>query len=145
MLKIRDLLPEEAGRVCDFKEESNKTNFPGCSFNREMYERILRRAMEKVPGCVKVAEADGEIAGFIWLRVMESTLGVFGRIEDVYVDSRHRKRGIGRKLMETAESYFAGYGIGKIKLTVTKTNKAGISLYESMGYETKRLRMEKDL
>jgi len=92
-----------------------------------------------------VAEDDGKIVGYIWFKVIESAMGVFGRTEHIFVDESYRSKGIGRKLMDAAEDYFMRHGIKTAKLTVTSTNKTAISLYSDMGYEVKRYRMEKDL
>ncbi|UCD02836.1 MAG: GNAT family N-acetyltransferase [Candidatus Aenigmatarchaeota archaeon] len=144
MIRIRNFRPEDADTVAGFKRESAKVNFPGCEFNPKLFKRLILKSSKKCPDWVKVAEDDGKLIGYIWFKVIESTVGVFGRMEHLFVDERYRKRGVGRMLMESGEEYFRRHGIKKVKLTVTRGNKA-VSLYEKMGYEVKRFKMEKDL
>ena len=144
MIKIRNFRQEDADAVVGFKSRSVKVNFPGCEFNARMFKDLILKNSKRCPDCVKVAEDDGKLIGYIWFKVVESTVGTFGRFEHLFVEESHRKRGIGRKLMESGEKYFSSRGIKKMKLTVTKGNPA-ISLYEKMGYSVKRYKMEKDL
>lgn len=145
MIKIRNFRPEDAGTVCGFKRESAKVNFPDCEFNEELFKKLLLKNSSKYPDWVKVAEDDGKLIGYIWFKMIESTVGVFGRMEHLFVDETYRSRGVGRMLMESAEEYFRRQGVKKVKLTVTKSNESAISLYRNMGYEVERFKMEKDL
>ncbi len=144
-MKIRDFRPADSDTIVRFKEESNKVSFPGASFDRRMYRNLLERSAAAAPAFIKVAEADGETAGFVWFREIKSTVGTFGRIEDLFVDGSHRGKGIGKALMKAAEDTLKASGVGKLKLTVTISNSVGLSLYEKLGYRTTRYRMEKDL
>ena len=58
-------------------------------------------------------------------------------INNVFVTPEARGRGIGRALMEAAESVL-GQG-ATVKLNVATNNKNAVRLYESIGYETKGL------
>jgi len=145
MVKIRPFRDEDTDTLCMFKEESVKANFPDAQFNTGMFREILTRTAKKNPQLVMVAEEDGRIAGYLWLKIITSTVGKFGRFEHLFVVADYRGRGIARQLMQHAEDYCRKHGIKKVKLTVTKTNKDAISLYSSLGYEVMRYRMEKDL
>ena len=93
-----------------------------------------------------VAMDDGEVVGWILTRPMTSEDGAkLGGIEDIVVAGSHRGRGIGRKLMELAESHYRERGFQGMQLTVDAGNKAALHLYESLGYATvlHRLRMRK--
>ncbi|MBN2330418.1 MAG: GNAT family N-acetyltransferase [Candidatus Aenigmarchaeota archaeon] len=145
MIKVRDGRPGDADKICGYKLESVRLNFPECEFSDKMFRAHLLRQLRTDPENVKVIEADGKVAGYIWLKIVESTVGTFGRIEHVFVDRGFRNHGIGKRLMLAAEDYFRGRGIKKVKLTVTADNKAAVSLYRHMGFETRRYVMEKDL
>ncbi len=54
-------------------------------------------------------------------------------VYNVYTDHAHRRRGLGRRLMETIEAWCRDQGIGQIAL---QASDAGRPLYESMGYKT---------
>lgn len=82
-----------------------------------------------------VAEADGEIAGFI--------TGVFlfdnADIYSVATAEQHRKNGIGGKLLQ---AFFATLPneVETVGLEVRESNSAAISLYEKNGFERVGLR-----
>jgi ribosomal-protein-alanine N-acetyltransferase len=145
MLRIRDFRPADSEKICGYKGESVKEDFPGCPFDREMYRRMLLEFASRMPDFVKIAEVEGKVAGYIWFRMFESVVGPFGRVEDLFVEKKYRDRGIGRRLLSCAEDCLRSRGAGKLKLTVTETNEKAISLYRKMGYKVTRLRMEKDL
>jgi ribosomal protein S18 acetylase RimI-like enzyme len=145
MTKIRNFRPLDADKVCSFKRESARVNFPGCEFNAGLFRKLLLRGAKRHPECIKIAEENGRVVGYIWFKTIESAVGVFGRVEHIFVDEAYRGKGLGRKLMESAEDYFRKHGLGKMKLTVSKDNETAVALYRDMGYETKRFKMEKDL
>jgi RimJ/RimL family protein N-acetyltransferase len=47
----------------------------------------------------------------------------------------HRRRGIGRALLEQAVAWARGVGVSKLELYVFPYNEAAIALYESFGFE----------
>lgn len=47
--------------------------------------------------------------------------------------------------MEKGEEYFAERGAQSIKLLVTISNSAAVSLYQSLGYKATRWEMQKDV
>jgi ribosomal protein S18 acetylase RimI-like enzyme len=145
MLRIRDFRSGDLDRIVGFKRESVRTNFPNSRLDEKMFARLLLKNVKENPGHVKVAEVDGEIAGYIWFKTVEADIGVFGRMEHLFVDERFRKAGIGKRLIESAERHFIKSGIRKVKLTVTSSNETAAALYRKLGYATKRLVMEKDL
>ena len=145
MIKVRNGRLGDAGKICGYKMESVRSNFPDCEFYEKMFRTHLLRQLKLRPDTVKVVEVDGQVAGYVWYRIVGSTVGTFGRIEHIFVDERFRKRGIGKQLMQAAEQHFKSKGIRKMKLTVTSDNKAAVSLYSGMGYKTKRYVMEKVL
>ncbi len=145
MIKIRDFTAEDADKVCGFKRESARVNFPGCQFDEAMFRDLIMKSFRSFPERIKVAEDGGTVVGYIWFKVIRSATGVFGRIEHIFVDESWRGKGLGKMLMETAEEYFRKRGVKKVKLTVTTANRKAIKLYSEMGYETRRYKMEKDL
>ena len=54
---------------------------------------------------------------------------------DLFVDPEMRTGGIGRDLMNKAESFSKDYGYKRLELSTAKDNFIGQSLYESLGYE----------
>jgi len=145
MEKIRSFRPADLDIIVGFKKRSVGKNFPESGFDEGVFRTVLLGAARKNPDCIRVLEADGKAVGYVWLKVMRTSVGTFGRVQHIFVEDRVRKRGLGKKLMESAEEYLRSRGIKKMKLTVTATNDEALSFYRDMGYETKRFVMEKDL
>ncbi|MBR5766859.1 MAG: ribosomal protein S18-alanine N-acetyltransferase [Lachnospiraceae bacterium] len=80
-------------------------------------------------GCM-VAEEEGEIVGCV---VYHDILGDVD-ITNVQVKEAFRGRSIGRKLMEAALEKARSVGGKEFTLEVRASNKAAISLYESLGF-----------
>lgn len=92
-----------------------------------------------------VAEARGEVVGYLWFELIGGMLYV----RNVVSDPRLRRQGIGRKLLR--ESMRRGVDAGAVRwcLNVKDDNVAAIRLYESLGlrteYPTRVLRLGWDL
>lgn len=89
--------------------------------------------------------------------VAETADGIVGRISlarDSHPASEHiadlglmvaepfRRRGVGRALMDGAESWAREVGVHKLELHVFPYNTAAIGLYEGMGYEREGYRRD---
>jgi RimJ/RimL family protein N-acetyltransferase len=89
--------------------------------------------------------------------VAESSEGIVGRISlardahpasehvadlGLMVAASHRRRGVGRALMEAAEAWAREVGVRKLELHVFPYNDAAIALYESLGYEREGYRRD---
>ena len=73
-----------------------------------------------------------KIHGFLILLFRKGS--VVSGIETVSVDPSFQKKGIGKKLMLTAEHEARKQGIKEIRLEVSIGNTAAIQLYEKLGY-----------
>ncbi len=82
-----------------------------------------------------VATVDGEVVG--WCDISPVPFeglrhcGALG----MGVLPRHRRRGIGRRLLEAALREAGRCGITRVQLEVFASNRAAISLYEAFGFE----------
>jgi RimJ/RimL family protein N-acetyltransferase len=54
----------------------------------------------------------------------------------------YRRQGIGRALMEAAESWARDVGVRKLELHVFPYNEAALGLYEALGYEREGYRRD---
>ncbi len=54
----------------------------------------------------------------------------------------HRRRGVGRALMEAAEAWARQVGVRKLELHVFPHNGAALALYEGLGYEREGYRRD---
>ena len=79
-----------------------------------------------------VEEAAGVIRGFII--VLFRTGSSVAGIETVNVDPFFRKQGVGRRLLAAVEEDIKRKGARRIRLEVSVTNRAAITLYETTGF-----------
>jgi RimJ/RimL family protein N-acetyltransferase len=99
-------------------------------------ERRFIRAVRRHPdAAVFVAEVDGEVVGRLSLARDAHPASLHVADLGLMVDSRHRRRGIGRKLMAAAAEWARENGVTKLELHVFPWNEAAIALYERLGYE----------
>lgn len=89
----------------------------------------------------------GTPVGFVW--VAKTHNDTTGRMEasllNQYVAKPYRSRGLGQRLMETAEEWAREQGLPRVSLSVAMRNTMGQRLYRSLGYEVETLRMTKKL
>jgi RimJ/RimL family protein N-acetyltransferase len=98
-------------------------------------ERRYLRAVRRHPDAVVLlAEADGGIVGR--LSVARDTHPASRHVADLglMVASSHRRRGIGRALLDAAEEWARWARISKLELHVFPYNEPAIRLYEKAGY-----------
>ncbi|MGD9894194.1 MAG: N-acetyltransferase family protein [Dehalococcoidia bacterium] len=83
-----------------------------------------------------VAEDAGRLVGALLGRRMRSSNGALrGGVDNLLVDAPHRRRGLGRQLMEEAEAFYRNEAIHGMQLAVNAENVVARSLYDSMGYQ----------
>ncbi len=83
--------------------------------------------------------------GFIWFRVQGALDNRKAFICDIIIEKQFRGRGYGKKTMQLIEHEVQKLGLSRIGLHVFGFNKVAIGLYESLGYLTTDLVMEKTL
>lgn len=93
--------------------------------------RDIRRKLEVRPDLFLVA-SDGER---IIATVMAGYEGHRGWINYLAVQPDHRRRGIGRRMMEEAEALLLAAGCPKINLQVRSTNAEVIAFYKRIGFK----------
>jgi ribosomal protein S18 acetylase RimI-like enzyme len=97
-------------------------NDPGADF---------RRAVESATSCVLIARGDG---GAIEASAMVGSDGHRGWVYYLAVDPDRRRAGLGRAMMEAAESWLREQGISRVRLMV-RTGNAAAEFYQRIGYE----------
>ena len=87
-----------------------------------------------------IAQIDGEIAGFI-IGIIQYIRGVkAGHIYTIDVVTKHRRKGVGIKLLKELEQIFTKKGAKICHLEARQSNVAALGLYKKQGYtETERL------
>ena len=69
----------------------------------------------------------------------------FAVVEDLVVCGSHRRRGIGRALLERAHQWAKAQGAVRIQLTVYEFNHEAMAFYRALGYQTLRRGLEAPL
>ena len=102
--------------------------------------RYLRAIQRRRDAAVFVAIHDELVVGR--LSVARDPHPASAHVADlgVMVAASHRRRGIGRALLETAVGWARGVGVSKLELHVFPWNEPAIRLYERFGFEREGLR-----
>jgi L-phenylalanine/L-methionine N-acetyltransferase len=142
---IRQARPEDAAALVELgaavgrEPEAWLLNTEGWRSVAE--ERRYLRALKRHPDAsVYVAEDDGAIVGR--LSVARDPHGASRHVADLglMVAASHRRRGVGRALLEQAVEWAREAGIRKLELHVFPWNEPAIRLYERFGFEREGLR-----
>ncbi|CAG0965822.1 diamine N-acetyltransferase [Anaerolineales bacterium] len=102
------------------------------SFDKDAWPLFDLIAVLTFPEVIRLkAVVDGQMAGFI--AGDPRPRDGWGWIATIAVDSRYRRRGIGRALLHACE---AKLKVPRSRLTVRISNQAAISMYQKEGYAT---------
>ena len=128
VFQIVELVPEDLNEIMEIENDSFITPWP-----REVFEMEfkLRRSYNIV-----CKDENGKLAGYCLSWLIHDEIHIL----KVAVDSRYRKRGIGRKLIHDTLEYFREKGADHAVLEVRTDNTSAISLYDKLGFEPVRIR-----
>jgi RimJ/RimL family protein N-acetyltransferase len=137
---IRNADSNDAEPLVDLIEKVEKSNFmlfaPGeRKISPEHQKKRIDSMREEKTSTIFLAEDDKDLVGYLFViggnpkRANHSVYLVIG------VHENYRGKGIGVKLFEKLEEWAKGQQIHRLELTVMEHNKAGIALYEKMGFE----------
>jgi putative acetyltransferase len=139
VIRIRRAEPADASALCRLAEEVGRE--PGAwLLTTEMWRgvgeerRYLRAARRHADAAVYVVEEDAEIVGR--LSIARDPHPASRHVADIglMVASSHRRRGIGRALLERAVEWSREAGVRKLELHVFPWNRPALELYESFGF-----------
>lgn len=91
---------------------------------------IYRKKIKHENGSIIIAESDGKVIGMVMF-ILDPWLS-FGY--HLVVDERHRKQGIGEKLIREAAKRIKARGGKKIVIFVDQKNQTALSLYSRMKF-----------
>ena len=114
------------GRIKAIEEASMRylTPFSSLAFHYEI-----------VPEGFLVAEADGQVVGYIIANLRKTQEGKEeGHILAVAVDPAYRRRKIGTALMEQITGVFKGKGVDQLSLEVKASNREARNFYLNLGF-----------
>ena len=120
----------------------------------EIVDDLIPRMMFRCATCdgmVLVAELSEAVVGFVTILAKVKSEEIeegdveYGLVSDVFVASKYRKQGIGRKLLEAAESYAKSNGVRWLRIGVLAENHSADGLYDSIGFKRFYIEREKEL
>jgi GNAT superfamily N-acetyltransferase len=107
----------------------------------EVEEEVKTLLADPEGGSVLVAEADGEVVGVLtasWQRAIHVP-GVYVTIQDLWVETGWRSRGVGAELVEAIASQARGRGVSRLEVGLPRETFAAIasteSFYKRNGFE----------
>lgn len=86
----------------------------------------------------RIPDENGEIIGILSLTVYRVPTGVRSVVEDVVVDVKMRRKGVGEALVLRAMDLAREAGANGISLTSNPQREAANRLYRSMGFELRK-------
>ena len=91
--------------------------------------------------CILVADGRPSVAGMVTGQLVVSTAvgGLSLLVEDLVVDERSRRRGIGHSLVEALEAWGRRRGALRLQLVADETNAAALHFYESHSWQRSRM------
>ena len=117
----------------------------------DVYIPVMLLRCTQCSGKVLVAEVDDEVAGFATILTKVRSEEIedgdieYGLVSDLVVAGEYRQRGIGRKLLEAAESYARANDVRWLRIGVLADNHSADGLYDSMGFNKLYVEREKTL
>lgn len=103
----------------------------------EQCEQILNRLISDNLAYCYLAKQDQEYMGFIvlsWSFSISKGYPVL-RIEALYSSSKHRKKGVGRKLMQHAIDLAISNNAARLQLETDDDNAPAYTLYKQLGFK----------
>lgn len=90
---------------------------------------------------IYIAEAAGKVVGMVTAQIVVSTSsgGYSILLEDMYVGSEFRRKGIGTKLLERVLVWGVGQGAGRVQLVADVSNIGALMFYRQAGLSTSRM------
>ncbi len=112
---------------------------PGPEIARAYYEELRGRCTAQA-GAIFVADVEGEIAGFVAVQArvphegLDDPPGEYALVSDLSVLPSHRRRGIGRALLQAAESHARALHAHELRIGVLSANAPARRLYQAHGF-----------
>lgn len=125
---IRKMEEKDLDRIMEIEKDCFTTPWSRESFVMEITQNLLARYI--------VAEIDGVVVGYggIWMIVGE------GHITNIAVESKYRKIGAGKRLVEELINVSKEMEVMSMTLEVRKSNIPAQNLYKQYGFIEKGIR-----
>ena len=154
--KIRVATKKDVSQICKIAEKvhdmvsQHRSNFWGedVEFCRvqDFYLQILREE----DSVIFVSEIEeGKVVGYVYATIEkkpDDLISVpYASVNELAVEEKHRRRGIGKLLMDRVHDWTREQGLNILQLAVWEFNRGAVEFYEHLGYKTIMRKMEKVL
>jgi len=94
-------------------------------------------------GIVFVSEYHGRVIAMCSLQYLISTAegGLVGLIEDMVVETKYSRQGVGSRLIEFVIEYARNMGLSRIQLLADKLNKPALNFYKKFKFANTNLQV----
>jgi RimJ/RimL family protein N-acetyltransferase len=104
-------------------------------YNPEAQRKMIQAFTAEENSTIFLAEADSGLAGYLIAKGGSAARSEHSAYLVIGIKEDHRGNGVGTKLFEELFSWGKEIQLHRLELTVMTENKAGIALYEKMGFE----------
>ncbi len=128
LLRIEKASIEHLEWLCEIEMKCFETE----AFTKQQIAYLLTDS-----NCViLVSKVKGEIVGFVIGKTYMDKKPATGQILTIDVSPKHRREGIGQRLLQEIEKTFKDKGVKSCCLEVRENNFVALSLYQKFGYKT---------
>jgi L-phenylalanine/L-methionine N-acetyltransferase len=147
VIRVRRAEPEDAAPLVALAEEVGREKgrwiLTTSGWRSVADERRYLKAVQRhADAAVFVVEEDGRIVGRLSLSRDPHPASQHVADLGLMVAADHRRRGLGKVLLEEAVRWARESGVRKLELHVFPWNEPALRLYESFGFEREGLRRE---
>ena len=145
----------DALRACVIELQEWERGFePSMPEGRAMvdaYVALQRARCVAWSGRILMADLDGKVVGYacIWARVPsdepDDDPRDYAYLGDLLVRNAHRRKGVGRLLLQAAEAYARSAGVHVLRVGVLARNRSARSFYYDNGFGDQEIEMLKPL
>lgn len=149
---VRIAKPEDAERINELRRQVNELHVNGRpnhfkeGFHQELQDHVYLYLTGGI-GYAAVEEEDGQIRGMVLVDYIDRPESPyryaerFAHIAEICVDEKHRRQGIGKRLLDFVKADAKEKGFSRIELDVWAFNDA-LAFYEAQGYTVFRRYLE---
>ncbi len=113
------------------------------------YASFIGTQLDDPATAVLVAEAGGDVIGYAYAAVegydYMALRGPAGVLHDLIVDPEHRRRGVGRLLLDATLEYLKSRGAPRVVLSTAEQNASAQRLFASVGFRRTMIEMTREL
>lgn len=117
-------------RLAEVDDYGQMARIHSASFERGWKTQEITTLLESDGAKAFIYDIDGKQAGFLLIRTAADECEIIA----IAVDADHKRKGIGRALLDYLLRYLANTPVKKIFLEVAEDNFGAMALYQAAGY-----------